>query len=89
MHCIKPVINRTVHQIGLRRDQFAPDDHGQEATNQEEEKSHHDVLDANHLGIRTESKVTGPTELGVIGLQGNGRGHGLRRRGEGHWIRAH
>ena len=75
VHRIDAVVYSAIHQIGGRGDQLTADDHGQQPTDQEEEKGNNNVLDANHLGICIEAEITAPGRIfGWTGREG-GRGH--------------
>ena len=75
MHRVDAVVDSAVDQVGRWRDQFTADDHGQQATDQKEEKGRNDILNANHLGICVEAEVTAPGGVfGRTGREGSG-GH--------------
>ena len=75
VHRVDAVVHGAIHQIGRRRDQLTTNDHGQQATDQEEEKGRDNVLDTNHLGIGVEAEITAPRGLfGGAGREGGG-GH--------------
>ena len=78
VHRVNAVVHGAIHQIGLRSDQFTPDDHGEQATDQKIEKSQHDILNTNHLGIGIKREIAPPGAFFWVGVirRKAGRSHG-------------